>query len=56
MLLNKFLKEHQKVKQLESVLDVVNQRLKEQEAQIQKVSARLDVRRSAAQIAESEAN
>jgi Chaperone of endosialidase len=39
MLLNEFLKEHQKVKQLESALGVVNRRLEEQATQIQRVSA-----------------
>ena len=41
MLLNEFLKEHSKVGQLEAALDELNKRLNEQEASIQKVSARL---------------
>jgi hypothetical protein len=38
MLLNEFLKEHRKVQKLEAALDVINERLKEQTAKIQKVS------------------
>ena len=41
MLLNEFLKEHRKVGKLEAALDTVKKRLNEQEARIQKVSARL---------------
>jgi len=43
MLLNEFLKEHRKVEKLEAALEAVNKRLKEQDAQIQKVSAQLEV-------------
>jgi hypothetical protein len=43
MLLNEFLKEHRKVQQLEAALDAINSRLNEQAAQIQKVSAQLDI-------------
>jgi TfoX/Sxy family transcriptional regulator of competence genes len=47
MLLNEFLKEHRKVEKLEAALDVVNQRLAEQDAKIQKVIAQLEVNHSA---------
>ena len=43
MLLNEFLKEHQKVEKLEAALGAVNERLAEQDARIQKVSAQLEV-------------
>jgi len=53
MLLNEFLKEHKafldeqsKVERLEAALDAVNQRLKEQEAKIERVSAQIEVSRS----------
>lgn len=36
MLLNEFLKEHRKVEKLEAAMDAVNERLKEQDAKIQK--------------------
>ena len=42
MLLNEFLKEHKKVQKLEATLEVVNARLQEQAAQIQKVTAQVD--------------
>src|SRR5439155_26505289 len=45
MLLNEFLKEHRKVQRLEAALEAVNQRLKEQEAKISKVNARLEVKK-----------
>jgi hypothetical protein len=41
MLLNEFLKEHQKVQRLEAALAVVNERLKEQDAKIDKVNAKI---------------
>jgi hypothetical protein len=41
MLLNEFLKEHRKVEKLETALRAVNERLAEQDAKIQKVSAQL---------------
>jgi len=47
MLLNEFLKEHRKVEKLEAALDAVNQRLAEQDAKIQKVSAQLELSHSA---------
>ena len=49
MLLNEFLKEHQKVEKLEAALRAVNQRLSEQDAKIQKVSAQLEVSKPAPQ-------
>jgi hypothetical protein len=57
MLLNEFLKEHkafleeqQKVQRLESALDAVNLRLKNQEAKIEKVSAQVETSRPTQQI------
>jgi hypothetical protein len=47
MLLNEFLREHRKVEKLEAALDAVNQRLAEQDAKIQKVSAQLELSKSA---------
>jgi len=49
MLLNEFLKEHQKVEKLEAALGAVNERLAEQDAKIQKVSARLELSQSVPQ-------
>jgi hypothetical protein len=46
MLLNEFLKEHRKVQEMEKALGVLTAQLKEQAAQIQKVSARLEVDKS----------
>jgi pyridoxal/pyridoxine/pyridoxamine kinase len=43
MLLNEFLKEHRKVQALEKGMAAVTEQLKEQAAQIQKVSAHLEV-------------
>ena len=43
MLLNEFLKEHAKVEKLEAALAAVNERLKAQDAKIDKVSAKLEV-------------
>jgi hypothetical protein len=43
MLLNEFLKEHRKVEKLEAALTVVNDHLKEQEAKIENVSARIEM-------------
>jgi hypothetical protein len=51
MLLNEFLKEHSKVGELEAALDAVNKRLNEQEARIQKVSAKLEVSKPATNMA-----
>jgi uncharacterized coiled-coil protein SlyX len=57
MLLNEFLKEHKKVQDLEATLaqqqkgmDVLTAQLKEQAAQIQKVSAQLEITESAAKV------
>ena len=49
MLLNEFLKEHQKVEKLEAALGAVNERLAEQDAKIQKVSAQLELSQSVPQ-------
>ena len=49
MLLNEFLKEHRKVQKLEAGMEVLVARLKEQEAQIQKVSAQLELQKPPAQ-------
>ena len=46
MLLNEFLKEHRKVEKLEAALRAVNERLSEQDAKIQKVSAQLKLSQS----------
>src|SRR5205085_1636536 len=43
MLLNEFLKEHRKVEKLEAALDAVNERLKQQEAKIHKVSTQVEM-------------
>jgi hypothetical protein len=50
LLLNEFLKEHRKVEKLESALEAVNERLKEQEAKIEKVSAHLELSEPALQV------
>jgi hypothetical protein len=50
MLLNEFLKEHAKVQRLEAALEAVNERLKEQDSQIEKVSALLETTKPVAQI------
>jgi hypothetical protein len=47
MLLNEFLKEHMKVQKLEAALEAVNERLREQEAKIDKVSGQIKFNRSA---------
>jgi hypothetical protein len=49
MLLNEFLKEHQKVERLEAALAAVNERLKAQDAKIDKVSANVELTKSAPQ-------
>jgi hypothetical protein len=46
MLLNEFLKEHRKVEKLEAALRAVNDRLEQQDAKIQKVSAQLELSQS----------
>ena len=45
MLLNEFLKEHQKVQRLETALAAVNERLKVQDAKIDKVNLQLELSR-----------
>jgi hypothetical protein len=50
MLLNEFLKEHRKNEEQEKQIDVLTAQLKEQAAQIQKVSAQLEMRRPAPQV------
>jgi hypothetical protein len=50
MLLNEFLKEHRKMQKLEAALEAVSERLKLQEARIQKVSAQLEPGKSAPQM------
>ena len=57
MLLNEFLKEHKKVQNLEVTvaqqqkgMEVLTAQLKEQAAQIQKVSAQLEVSKPASQV------
>jgi hypothetical protein len=50
MLLNEFLKEHKKVEDLEGIVTSLAATVKEQAAQIQKVSAQLEVNKTASQI------
>ena len=50
MLLNEFLKEHQKVQRLEAALVAVNERLKAQDAKIDKVTARVELNKSVPQV------
>jgi hypothetical protein len=50
MLLNEFLKEHSKVEKLEKGMAVLTAQLKEQAAQIQKVSAQLEASKPAPQV------
>jgi endosialidase-like protein len=49
MLLNEFLKEHEKVQKLEAALKTVNERLKAQDAKIDKVNAKVEVSKAAPQ-------
>jgi hypothetical protein len=49
MLLNEFLKEHQKVKRLEAALAAVNKRLKAQDAKIDRVNAKVELAKPALQ-------
>jgi hypothetical protein len=51
LLLNEFLKEHCKVQELEAALEVVREQLKAQDAKIQKVSAQMEARDVASQMA-----
>jgi hypothetical protein len=53
MLLNEFLKEHRKVQELEAALKTINKRLKEQDAKIDKVDAKVELTRSVPQMAEN---
>ena len=50
MLLNEFLKEHRKVQDLEKGMAAITAQLKEQAAQIQKVSAQLEASKPAPQV------
>jgi hypothetical protein len=54
MLLNEFLKEHKKTEKLEATVASLTATVKEQAAQIQKVSAQLEASRSAPQVADSD--
>jgi hypothetical protein len=51
MLLNEFLKAHHKMEEQQKQIDALTVRLKEQDAQIQKVSAQVKMSRSAQQVA-----
>jgi hypothetical protein len=53
MLLNEFIKEHQKVQKLEAALKAVNKRLKEQDAKIDKVNAKVELTKPAPQTVEN---
>lgn len=50
MLLNEFLKEHRKVEKLEAALEAVSERLRKQDAKIQRVSAQMGMRNPASRI------
>jgi Chaperone of endosialidase len=50
MLLNEFLKEHRKVQEMEKAMAVFTTQLKEQTAQIQKVSAQLEANKPTPQV------
>jgi hypothetical protein len=49
--LNEFLKKHQKVQKLEAALATVNERLKVQDAKIDRVNAKIELTAPAAQVA-----
>ena len=49
MLLNEFLKEHRKVEKLEAALSAVNERLSEQDTEIGKVRAEIELSKPAPQ-------
>jgi hypothetical protein len=53
MLLNEFLKQHKKVEDLEGIVTSLAATVKDQAAQIQKVNARLEMSRSAPQVAKN---
>jgi predicted ribosome quality control (RQC) complex YloA/Tae2 family protein len=46
MLLNEFIKEHQKVQRLEAALTAMDERLKQQDAKIQTVNDKAELSRS----------
>jgi hypothetical protein len=50
MLLNEFLKEHQKVQRLEAALAAINEQLKAQDAKIDKVNAKVELTKPAPQM------
>jgi hypothetical protein len=50
MLLNEFIKEHQKVQRLEAALAAVNERLKAQDAKIDRVNAKVELTKPAPQM------
>jgi hypothetical protein len=50
MLLNEFLKEHKRVEQLETIVESIAATMKEQAAQIQRVSAQVEINRCAPQV------
>jgi len=52
MLLNEFLKEHQKVQRLEAKLAAMDKRLRDQDAKIQKVNDKVELNKSTPQLAE----
>jgi trimeric autotransporter adhesin len=54
MLLNEFLKEHQKVQKLEAALAAMNERLKAQDVKIDRVNAKVEVSGPASQMALNE--
>jgi trimeric autotransporter adhesin len=51
MLLNEFLKEHRKVQKLEAALDAITTRLEEQETELRKVRAQIQMNKSARRVA-----
>lgn len=54
MLLNEFLKEHRKVQKLETALEAVTARLKEHEVELQRISARVEIRKAARRVTSRE--
>ena len=54
MLLNEFLKEHRTVQRLEAALAAVNERLKAQDAKIDKVNAKVELTKPAPQMIASD--
>jgi tRNA/tmRNA/rRNA uracil-C5-methylase (TrmA/RlmC/RlmD family) len=51
MLLNEFLKEHRKVEKLEAALEALSERLREQDAKIQRVTDRIETATPESQMA-----